>query len=88
MGECRARASTSAPAADVFAVVCGIGGKRGWYVAEPLWSLRGGLDLLVGGIGLRRGRRHPDAVRVGDPLDFWRVEAFEPGRGLARMLRR
>ncbi len=78
--EDRRTAWTSAPAADVFAVVCGIGGKRGWYAAEPLWWLRGALDLLAGGIGLRRGRRHPDALRVGDPLDFWRVEALEPDR--------
>ena len=41
--------------------------------------LRGGMDRLVGGVGLRRGRRHPDRLRVGDPLDFWRVEALEPG---------
>lgn len=68
-----------APPEDVFAVVQGIGGERGWLAGEWLWILRGGLDRLVGGVGLRRGRRHPDRLRVGDSLDFWRVEALEPG---------
>ena len=54
----------------------------GWYYADWLWALRGFLDLLAGGAGLRRGRRHPDALRPGDPLDFWRVEALEPDRRL------
>jgi uncharacterized protein YbjT (DUF2867 family) len=65
---------------EVFAVLLGIGGKRGWFVANSLWRLRGIADRLVGGIGMRRGRRHPDRLRVGDALDFWRVEALEPGR--------
>jgi hypothetical protein len=78
--EDRRSASTDADPEAVFAVVRGIGGERGWYVARPLWWLRSALDLLVGGIGLRRGRRHPDELRVGDPLDFWRVEALEPDR--------
>ncbi|MCB9372677.1 MAG: SDR family oxidoreductase [Microthrixaceae bacterium] len=69
-----------APPEAVFATVRGIGGGRGWYVANWLWALRGWLDILVGGIGLRRGRRHPDDLRVGDALDFWRVEAYEPPR--------
>ena len=63
---------------QVFAVISGIGGHRGWYVADWMWRIRGALDRLVGGVGLRRGRRHPDDVRVGDALDFWRVEAVEP----------
>jgi uncharacterized protein YbjT (DUF2867 family) len=57
-----------------------IGGARGWYYGNFLWRLRGRLDLLVGGIGLRRGRRHSDRVLAGDPIDFWRVEAVEPDR--------
>ncbi len=65
---------------DVFATVLGIGGKRGWLVANSLWRARGVADRLVGGIGMRRGRRHPDLLRVGDALDFWRVEALEPNR--------
>lgn len=59
-----------------------IGGERGWYYADGLWKLRGLLDLFIGGIGLRRGRRHPDQLRVGDTIDCWRVEAYEPHRRL------
>jgi uncharacterized protein YbjT (DUF2867 family) len=50
-----------------------IGGARGWYYADWLWGVRGLLDRLVGGTGLRRGRRHPSELRPGDALDFWRV---------------
>jgi uncharacterized protein YbjT (DUF2867 family) len=57
-----------------------IGGGHGWYYATWLWRLRGAIDLLVGGVGMRRGRRDPKALAVGDTLDFWRVEAYEPGR--------
>lgn len=70
----------AAGAAEAFAPIRGIGGKRGWYFADVLWSLRGWLDTLVGGVGLRRGRRDADHVRVGDTIDFWRVEAFEADR--------
>jgi uncharacterized protein YbjT (DUF2867 family)/tryptophan-rich sensory protein len=59
-----------------------IGGENGWYFADGLWKLRGALDLLVGGVGLRRGRRDPDQIRVGDAIDCWRVEAYEPDRRL------
>ena len=62
----------------VFAVAAGIGGDRGWFVADRLWSLRGLADGMVGGPGMRRGRRDPDRLRVGDALDFWRVEVHEP----------
>jgi uncharacterized protein YbjT (DUF2867 family) len=55
-----------------------IGGRTGWYYGNWLWQLRGFLDLLVGGVGLRRGRRDAADLRVGDVVDFWRVEAFEP----------
>src|SRR5690606_25400758 len=68
--------------ADAFAPIQQIGGRRGWYYGSWLWQLRGFLDLLVGGIGVRRGRRHPVEIRVGDTLDFWRVERFEPHRML------
>jgi uncharacterized protein YbjT (DUF2867 family) len=57
-----------------------IGGDRGWLCFNWAWRLRGILDRLVGGVGFRRGRRDPDELRVGDALDFWRVEAVEPGR--------
>jgi hypothetical protein len=59
-----------------------IGGERGWYFATWLWRIRGAIDLLLGGVGMRRGRRDPDVPAVGDALDFWRVEAYEPGRRL------
>lgn len=71
-----------ADAAQVFAVFTGIGGKRGWFHSDLLWRLRGALDRLVGGVGMRRGRRHPDDLRPGDALDFWRVESIEPDRSL------
>jgi uncharacterized protein YbjT (DUF2867 family) len=70
----------NAAAADVYAIFSGLGGQRGWLYADWLWRLRGIADRLVGGPGFRRGRRHPDNVRVGDALDFWRVEAVEVGR--------
>lgn len=68
---------TAAPAEQVFATVVGVGGMRGWYVANRLWFLRGLIDKLIGGVGMRRGRRDPDQLRVGDALDFFRVEAYE-----------
>jgi len=61
-----------------FAPIRRIGGRTGWYFQNWLWSLRGFLDLLVGGVGVRRGRRDPENLRVGDSLDFWRVELYEP----------
>ncbi len=63
-----------------FAPIQRIGGETGWFFANSLWRVRGFLDLLVGGVGVRRGRRHPVELRVGDALDFWRVEAIEPPR--------
>ena len=59
-----------------------IGGENGWYGADFLWWARGILDRLFGGVGLRRGRRSPDTLRIGDSLDFWRVENLEPGVSL------
>lgn len=55
-----------------------IGGDRGWYYGNWLWGLRGFLDLIVGGVGVRRGRRDPEMPYVGDTVDFWRVEMYEP----------
>ncbi len=66
--------------AEVYRAFTGLGGERGWLYANWVWRLRGILDRLIGGVGLRRGRRHPNDVRVGDALDFWRVEAVEPDR--------
>ena len=71
-----------APPEAVWKVVTAIGGANGWYYADPLWNLRGVLDRLVGGVGRRRGRRHPTQLRVGDAVDFWRVAGLEPGRRL------
>jgi uncharacterized protein YbjT (DUF2867 family) len=70
-------AASRATPERLFATVAGIGGGRGWYVAEPLWSIRGSIDVLLGGVGMRRGRRHPDQLEVGEALDFWRVESLE-----------
>jgi uncharacterized protein YbjT (DUF2867 family) len=65
---------------QTFAPIQRIGGKTGWYYADGFWRLRGLLDKVVGGVGLRRGRRDPVRLAVGDTLDFWRVEAFEQDR--------
>jgi uncharacterized protein YbjT (DUF2867 family) len=65
---------------EVYAVFSRLGGENGWLYADWLWWLRGVADRLVGGPGFRRGRRDPEGVRVGDALDFWRVESVEPGR--------
>jgi uncharacterized protein YbjT (DUF2867 family) len=59
-----------------------IGGEAGWYYADTLWKLRGFIDQLVGGVGFRRGRPDPEQPRVGDTLDFWRVEDVKPARSL------
>ena len=64
--------------ATALRTVQGIGGERGWYGFAVLWAIRGALDKIVGGVGLRRGRRHPDDITVGEALDFWRVDAMEP----------
>jgi uncharacterized protein YbjT (DUF2867 family) len=70
----------SAPAERVYSSFARLGGKRGWLYMDWTWQLRGSLDRLVGGVGTRRGRRDPEDLRVGDSLDFWRVEAVTPGR--------
>ncbi|MEU3826634.1 SDR family oxidoreductase [Streptomyces sp. NPDC029080] len=69
-----------APVPALWRVIEGVGGDNGWYSFPLAWSLRGLLDRLVGGVGLRRGRRDAERLRVGDSLDFWRVEDIEPGR--------
>ncbi len=75
----RRERATSASRQEVFAVFTSLGGARGWLYADRLWYLRGLLDRLVGGIGNRRGRRSPKELRVGDAVDFWRVEGYTPG---------
>lgn len=69
-----------APVETLWAVVERIGGGSGWYSFPLAWTARGWVDRLVGGVGLRRGRRDPDRLRVGEAVDFWRVEEIEPGR--------
>jgi hypothetical protein len=72
-----------APAAAAFRAVCRVGGRSGWHTNNWLWIMRGWLDRLAGGPGLRRGRRDPETLRYGDALDFWRVVGFEPDRRLS-----
>ncbi|MEU9104147.1 SDR family oxidoreductase [Streptomyces xanthophaeus] len=76
--DARERSVDASPAA-LWRVVEGIGGENGWYSFPLAWSVRGWLDRLVGGVGIRRGRRDAARLRVGDSLDFWRVEEIEPG---------
>jgi uncharacterized protein YbjT (DUF2867 family) len=77
----RERHTTASPKA-LWSVVEGIGGENGWYSFPLAWALRGWLDKLVGGVGLRRGRRHPTTLNTGDALDFWRVESIDRGHSL------
>jgi uncharacterized protein YbjT (DUF2867 family) len=70
---------TRAATADLYWAVSRIGGSAGYYTQDWAWGIRGLLDTLVGGVGLRRGRRHPEEVRLGDTIDFWRVSAVTPG---------
>ena len=63
-----------ASALDLWQAVECIGGENGWYSANLLWKIRGLIDRLLGGVGLRRGRRDPRYLMVGEPVDFWRVE--------------
>jgi uncharacterized protein YbjT (DUF2867 family) len=67
-----------APVHQVFQAFSGLGGQRGWLYADWAWLARGILDRLFGGVGFRRGRRHAQELRVGDAVDFWRVETVEP----------
>ncbi len=67
----------------VFRALCRIGGGHGWYAGDVLWRIRGWMDTLVGGPGLRRGRRDLDRVEFGETLDFWRVIGLEEDRSLS-----
>jgi uncharacterized protein YbjT (DUF2867 family) len=68
------------PPAVAFRPIERLGGETGWYYANRLWRIRGLLDLMFGGAGVRRGRRHPDRLFAGDTVDFWRVEDIQPDR--------
>jgi uncharacterized protein YbjT (DUF2867 family) len=78
----RRTAHVTASCNSVFSVVCRIGGDQGYFSADWLWRLRGAMDRLVGGPGLRRGRRHPEKLAFGEAVDFWRVTGFEDQRRL------
>ena len=76
------RVTVNAPASALFDRISCVGGSVGWYYADALWEIRGGLDRMIGGAGLRRGRRDPNRIWIGDAIDFWRVGDHEPGRRL------
>lgn len=76
------RVEADVPAPVLFDKIKRIGGNVGWYYGDWLWKIRGWMDRAIGGVGLRRGRRDPVTVRIGDPIDFWRVEDIVPGRRL------
>ena len=78
--------TVEASADTAFEVITSLGGETGWLYGDALWHLRGWIDQLSGGVGFRKGRRNPSDVRVGDAVDFWRVEALEES-GPKRMLR-
>lgn len=70
------------PPEIVFQAYTGIGGDRGWMYMDWAWEIRGWIDELIGGVGLRRGRRHPDEIETGEALDFWRVAEIVPDRSM------
>jgi uncharacterized protein YbjT (DUF2867 family) len=74
--------TTDASIKSLWEAIEEIGGENGWYGSDFLWYLRGLLDRMIGGVGLRRGRRDPIHLRVGDSLDFWRVESLVPEQSL------
>jgi len=76
----RRQKMVSTTASAVYDSFTRLGGKRGWLYLNWTWQLRGMVDRLFGGVGMRRGRRDPENLRVGDTLDFWRVETVEPDR--------
>jgi hypothetical protein len=73
---------SEAPARAVFGVFTSVGGEVGYFTMNWAWGIRGLLDTLVGGAGLRRGRRHPSELRTGESVDFWRVVRVVPGSTL------
>jgi len=78
----RRERTVRADASRTAEIFSSLGGERGWLAADALWRMRGAIDRFFGGIGLRRGRRSMKSLRVGDAVDFWRVEAYDRGRML------
>jgi hypothetical protein len=76
------RIRVAVPPPVAFAPIQRIGGSTGWYSGNWLWRIRGWIDLAIGGAGMKRGRNNSSQLNIGDTLDCWRVEAFEPGRRL------
>ena len=74
--------NVTVPATTAFNPIRQIGGQHGWYYLNWLWRLRGAIDLLIGGVGMRRGRRDPEQLSAGDTLDWWRVESYQPNTHL------
>lgn len=72
--------NVAAPPSKAFVPIQKLGGQTGWYYGNWLWRIRAMMDVFMGGVGMRRGRPHPNRLRVGDALDFWRVEAIETGK--------
>jgi uncharacterized protein YbjT (DUF2867 family)/uncharacterized protein YndB with AHSA1/START domain len=79
----RRSTEVAAPPEAVYQAIRKVGGSHGWYAANGLWRIRGFVDRLAGGPGLRRGRRDPDSLHYGEAVDFWRVTDVEPNRRLA-----
>ena len=73
----RKRRRVRATPERMFDAICRLGGEEGWLAGNWLWQLRGLMDRVAGGVGMRRGRRHPRELHVGEPIDFWRVEALD-----------
>jgi uncharacterized protein YbjT (DUF2867 family) len=78
----RRQRRVAAAESAVYRAFASLGGRRGWLYLDWAWQVRGLVDRLLGGVGMRRGRRDPAELRVGDALDFWRVEAVQPGHML------
>jgi hypothetical protein len=78
----RRQQTVSTSPSVVFKVISRLGGQTGWLYFNWAWRLRGWIDRLAGGVGLRRGRRDPEVVRIGDAIDFWRVESVEMDKRL------
>lgn len=76
------RISVNAPQQSVYETFSQLGGEKGWLAYNFLWDIRGLLDRMLGGVGMRRGRRHPKDIRIGDAVDFWRVESVLPGSSM------